>query len=568
MMVELELIKDDLIGVRFDYDAVFVRGIKMLSHRKWNPRKRRWEVHIGHLKEIVSIFNLQPVAIPSAVQKQFDEHAKKPALVVELDVLQGRIHGLRFPMREIDDALSYPLPGHRFSPKFKSGRWDGKRHLFSTKSCKFPAGLWPYVQKILKAHDLEWKTKRTGRAAKASIVYPEPATTLRDYQTKAVTAALKKKRGILQIATGGGKTLIAAHLIQKLGRRAVFFVHTRELLHQTAEVFRSELGIEIGLLGDGHATTADITVATLQTVSRVFDIAFARAKGTAAERALDEEAGAKREAATRLGKRKEEIRAHIESAEVVIFDECHHVPADTAFKIAFKTPNAPFRFGLSATPWRDDHNDMLLEAALGPRLCKINASTLIDLGFLVRPTVTMHLAKTDIPIPHRADYPDVYRMAIVENQLRNRAIAAAAREWSAQGLSVLILVAQVAHGRLIEELLPEAGFAYGALDMDTRRALVRDLERKLHPVLIATTLADEGLDIPSLDAVILAGGGKSATKAYQRIGRALRPAKGKSRAHIMDFFDRANYVEGHSVERLRLYRDEPAFDVETRGFKA
>ena len=84
--------------------------------------------------------------------------------------------------------------------------------------------------------------------------------------------------------------------------------------------------------------------------------------------------------------------------------------------------------------------------------------------------------------------------------------------------------------------------------------------------LIATTLADEGLDIPSLDCLILAGGGKSATRAYQRIGRALRPAPDKEEAAILDFFDRAPYLQEHSLERLRLYRHEPAFDVRTRGW--
>ena len=42
------------------------------------------------------------------------------------------------------------------------------------------------------------------------------------------------------------------------------------------------------------------------------------------------------------------------------------------------------------------------------------------------------------------------------------------------------------------ELLPEAQFAYGELDVDVRREYLADLERKLRPVLIATTLADEG----------------------------------------------------------------------------
>jgi hypothetical protein len=74
---------------------------------------------------------------------------------------------------------------------------------------------------------------------------------------------------------------------------------------------------------------------------------------------------------------------------------------------------------------------------------------------------------------------------------------------------VLILVAQVAHGMQLAGLLPEASFAHGGLDSELRRQYLTELEQKLRPIMIATTLADEGLDVPTLGGLILAGGGKS-----------------------------------------------------------
>jgi superfamily II DNA or RNA helicase len=156
-------------------------------------------------------------------------------------------------------------------------------------------------------------------------------------------------------------------------------------------------------------------------------------------------------------------------------------------------------------------------------------------------------------------------MAIVESRARNRAIAAQAGQWAAEGLSVLILVNQTAHGQELLELLPEAHFVHGGLESGVRRRCLEDLERKLRPILIATTLADEGLDVPSLDAVILAGGGKSATRTYQRIGRTLRPAPGKTHARVLDFFDDLPYLRQHSQARLNLYRQEPCFQIEAEG---
>src|SRR5205814_2338153 len=119
------------------------------------------------------------------------------------------------------------------------------------------------------------------------------------------------------------------------------------------------------------------------------------------------------------------------------------------------------------------------------------------------------------------------------------------------------LVSQVAHGDELMQLLPEALFVQGADVTERRREVFHDLERKKKLIVIATTLADEGLDIPSLDAVILASAGKSETRALQRLGRALRPAPKKKHAFIIDFFDSAPYLKDHAQKRLELFQSEP-----------
>jgi superfamily II DNA or RNA helicase len=263
-----------------------------------------------------------------------------------------------------------------------------------------------------------------------------------------------------------------------------------------------------------------------------------------------------------------QVRAAIESAGAVIFDECHHVPAESFYKIAMLARAASWRIGLSATPWRDDGHDLLLEAALGATVHQTLSSDLIERGYLVAPRIVMAPAPGPRLRGRSLTYPECYQAAIVENRERNRAIAAQAQAWAAQGLSVLILVTQVTHGLALRELLPEANFAHGSVEASERQRFLKELERKLHPILIATTLADEGLDVPTLDAVILGGGGKSPTKAYQRIGRALRPAPGKTVARVLDFIDDSPYLREHSAARLKLYHLERRFDVESpRCFK-
>jgi len=562
--IQIDLIAEDTVAVTFPYDAGLVKAIKTLDDRRWNPKERRWEVHLSHLEEILRLFALDRSGLDARILEQFERSGVRQPLTARIGPLEGQLSGGGIPLADIDQVTSYFVPGYKFSPKYKAKKWDGKRRLFDRRKGTFPAGLWSTVRRVLEERKIPFEVVEEGAEGtdEASPMPPfhgEP-TPLRPYQEKVVDDAIAARRGIIQIATGGGKTLIAAHLIRRIARPTFFFVHTLDLLYQTQEVLHRELGQEVGILGDGQARPGPVTVATIQTAARAFEAGPRRASGSA--KASDEEV-ARAERPTRLDEStRQHVREAIEQAGLVIFDECHHVPADTFYKIAMRTRSAAWRYGLSATPWRDDACDLLLEAALGEKISAINCSDLIEGGYLVAPRLRMTRCRIPRGIFRARRYPEIYQQAIVENQERNRMIAARATQWAAEGRSVLVLVAQVAHGRLLHNLLPEANFAYGALDSEVRWRCLKELEQKLRPVLIATTLADEGLDVPTLDAVILAGGGKSQSRAYQRIGRALRPAPGKTEALVMDFVDNVPYLRDHSEARLALYRQEPAFHIE------
>ena len=79
--------------------------------------------------------------------------------------------------------------------------------------------------------------------------------------------------------------------------------------------------------------------------------------------------------------------------------------------------------------------------------------------------------------------------------------------------------------------------------------------------IIASTIFDEGVDIPILDTLILAGGGKSKVRAMQRIGRVIRKYPKKKKAFVIDFLDNATYLKNHSAARKRMYETERLFDV-------
>ena len=133
-----------------------------------------------------------------------------------------------------------------------------------------------------------------------------------------------------------------------------------------------------------------------------------------------------------------------------------------------------------------------------------------------------------------------------------------------RGLSVLVLVQQYKQGDYLKTLIPNSEFITGKLSSEKRLQYINAL-RKGEIVLIATSLADEGLDVRALDSVFLAGGGKSVTKINQRIGRALRKdhngIKQKDKAIVVIYEHNAKYLDKHAKKIRTILKREPEFVV-------
>lgn len=279
-------------------------------------------------------------------------------------------------------------------------------------------------------------------------------------------------------------------------------------------------------------------------------------------------------------------------AENVLVHNCHHLPSATMAEIAKKASNAYYRIGVSATPWRDGGDDLLIEAILAKRKPEfaINASKLIELGYLVPCTIYFVPIKQVFP---GKNFQKLYKKAIVENQERNNAVVKIAHKMmTTRNMTTLILIQHVAHGEELQkklfELIPEESFTVqvqdpksgkytlvrvknveflsGQDDAIRRKAVIQATKEKKVKILIGSTIADEGLDISSLDCLILAGGGKSSTRAFQRIGRVLRLHTNpdntkKERALVFDFTDYTPTLRRHSRVREKLYLTEEKWDI-------
>lgn len=464
---------------------------------------------------------------------------------------------------KIEDALSYYVEGYQFSPLFKNGffdkktnawkYWDGKKHLFYG-GAGFNTGLLDRVVDIIQSSgptvniiDKRHKPNELKRPITTSN-YDK-----REYQDRALRAVLSKNCGIIKIATGGGKSIIIARLIAEKNVRPIILVPSLDLLYQTKDVIERVIGREIGIIGDGIVNIKNINIGTIWSAAN----ALSKKLITFDENEFD----SRKEKFN--SKDKQKIVDAIKSTDMIIIDECHMTSCASLQVINSAAKNCYYHYGFSGTPSRFSGEDLLIEGVVGRKVIDIPASELIAGGFLVQPTISF----VDVPESEEElgnSYQSIYKKYIVQNKIRNDKIVQIANKLKDSGRKTLILVKNIKHGEDLLEKFDSKTVIYfvrGELGSDERNKIRADFIGGKIDIIIASAVYDQGIDIPSLDALILAGSGKSAGRALQRCGRVIRPYTDKKDAIIIDFLDNAKYLYKHSLARKKIYEIEPGFIV-------
>jgi len=443
-----------------------------------------------------------------------------------------------YPFDALRKELSWAVEGAQYSKAYKRGLWDGRKHLLKTNGA-FPTGLLTTVLNYLNKVSLEYEVVDTrelpvssepGSYELADISFDYPY----DYQLDAAKTMVEKKQGIVRIATNGGKTAIACSVTQFLGLKTLFIVQNLELLYQAQSYFSTKLGVPldtIGLIGDNIWEPKDITIATLATLDSRLSNQYC----------LD----------------------FLETIEVLFIDECHHMGSDTWYNVSTLC-NAYYRFGLSGTPLdRTDGANLRLIAATGDVLVNIDNQFLVDRGISARAHIIFDKV-TQPMLERKVTYAQAYSTGVVENEVVTQKVVDWVKVCFNQDLSVLVLVEQIKHGNLIDEALwTKVGdvfiphqFINGKEDSDTRRSALADFGSRDLPVLVASTILDEGVDVPTIDVLICAGSRKSHIRTMQRLGRGLR---GKQLI-VIEFVNFCNdYLLKHSQARYNAYKNEACF---------
>lgn len=435
-------------------------------------------------------------------------------------------------MDALKDRLTMPNP--KYQEAEKMGRWTGniapmlKFYNETDQGLDCPRGFAYQAHRLCKKHGEQVRVvdnRRTLLAADFRF-YAE----LRDYQAPAVESCLERDFCLLSAPTGSGKTAMALYMIAQRQQPALVVVHTKELLSQWQERIKAFLGIEAGAIGDGQFEIKPVTVATVQT----------------------------------LVKHAENTAPHF---GYIILDECHRAPA-MQYTQAIECFDCKYMTGLSATPYRRDGLSKVIFWHVGDLAGTIDKADLVYNGELCKADVVW--VETDFNT--WTDATEYYSKALselAEDEDRNRLICQTVADSDGTGIS-LILSDRKGHCETLAAILKaEHGIDVAVLTGSTgardRKRILDDLHQGRCKYLIATgQLIGEGFDLPAISSMFLTTPVKYHGRLIQYIGRALRPAPGKSRARIFDFVDHRNPVF-KAQARSRFYTYQKQLITEQRA---
>ena len=401
------------------------------------------------------------------------------------------------------------LPDVAFDPRSESGR--------------VPAYQYMALRDILADRDVAVDDSVLGLPA----LDLESAYELRPYQRAALDAWTDAdRRGVVELPTGSGKTVIGLAAIAAVGAPALVVVPTIDLLEQWREELAREFDAEVGQLGGGTQQVGEVTVAT-------YDSAYLRAD----------------ELGDRFG--------------LAVFDEVHHLGGEGYRDIA-RLLAAPARLGLTATFERPDGAHEAVADLLGPVVYRLSPDDLAgehlapyDIKRLeveltpeereryeqYQGTFTDYLASSTIQLRRGSDYQELVKHSGTDPRAREALLAKQrAREvvLTAQGkvdrLETLLdrhredrvivftastdLVYRVSERFLLPAITHETG-------TDERREILERFRAGTYSRVVTANVLDEGVDVPDATVGILLAGSGSEREFTQRLGRLLRPGEGE-----------------------------------------
>jgi len=423
------------------------------------------------------------------------------------------------------ELLTHLFGSHLPAPVRSSIGRDKRHHFLRTKPMYFSA-----IKAALSQQQTPFTVAFEERPALpytlALSMEPRP------YQEEALTNWLAEgSSGVVVLPTGAGKTLVAAMAIAEMGLWTLVVVPTIDLLQQWRTALASALAMnieEIGLFGGGEKDLKPITIIT-----------------------YDSAALYPREL-RRFG--------------LLIFDECHHLPAPT-YRLIAESAFTPLRLGLSATPERSDMAHVDLDELIGPEVYRRSPTDLTEGRYLAQyQEVQIDVALSEEDEARYAEQRRIYRSFLQRRRIsirspedfqqkliflsaRDKEARAAMLAWrEARNIALntpakygeierllhlhaadLVLLFSE-YNSVVDEIsrrfcLPSITYKTPA---EERRTILERFRTGQYSKLVTGRVLNEGVDVPDCRVAIIVSGNSTKREYIQRLGRILRPKAGEA----------------------------------------
>lgn len=427
----------------------------------------------------------------------------------------------------LDKAMLYKLRSQvcyfNMSIYIRTKNSHAARTLLIDENGFFPTGLLTRVKSFLESKQLYFQVidnRVVPNGKKLNIVDLLEEPPLYDEQRIAANLFHSNAYGTCEVPTGVGKTRIIKQTILLHQRPTLVICPSSNLRQQMFEYLSNSFGTKFVGLIDLN-TPKPITVTNYHAIQskdpRFFD--------------------------------------HF---DCVIFDEYHNAANNTIREInETHFSNIYYKYGVTATNFKNDENaQILLECVLSNNLYSVSTLDAINKGYIVPVTAIFNNLPNKNLVSQR-DYKKDFKVFIDENQDRNRIAIEQAMKTIQQNIPTIMLVEHVAHGRFLQQSIPDSLFLNGQDESAIyNMQMIKKFNNLELPCLIGTSVIGEGVDTKSCGAIFNLSGGKARSELLQKIGRTVRKFPNKKTGYYFDFIDNGQKnLLNHSKERISIIEE-------------
>ena len=408
---------------------------------------------------------------------------------------------------------------------FRSYSWSGvydpvRKYLINKRSKAFPTGLLPIVK--VNFPDWEYIDEREKPEVDWQP-FPEEMNYKEGHQATALTKMIELERGTIDGITAMGKSYLEAGFASIFEHPVLIISHRKEIaqniINRCEEIVGSN---EVGCVFSNKVKPNRVTVGMIGSLTPRID----------------------------------KLKGWMDEVRAILVDESHHCSVGSQyFTFMQACKNAYFRYGLTASPWREQGDTISVFALTGPVIFSYPYKQALEEGVVVPVEVYMSVVPSSVQMPILDSFNVVYDKGIVHNEYRNQQISKILTHLYSKGENALALVWRTDHGRNISEMLGDIPHEYIHGTSPNRDSAKKAFESGDNQILIASSIYDEGVDIERVQNVVCAAGYKAPRLLIQRVGRGMRKSEGKEKCRVFDFFDTCHTnLQKHSQERLKFYK--------------